>query len=127
MVVDLVIGREDKGRLAWLSLVGILLAAGVSYYIWDGSDSTLSNMLAADGYALLLNLIILTAAALAIVKECPQNTGQDQVDQGDHQRPDLYRSPALAEEKRHQRPQQRQEYDDGQEREAKLVHPVSSS
>ena len=67
MVADLVLGREHKGRLAWLSLVGVVAAAGVSYAIWDGSDAQLQEMLVADGYALFLNLVILFAAALAIL------------------------------------------------------------
>jgi NADH-quinone oxidoreductase subunit N len=75
MLVDLFLDRERKSRLAWLSLVGVAAAAGLSYYIWDGSDSSLQactersecNMLAADGYALFLNLVILAAAALAIL------------------------------------------------------------
>ena len=67
MVVDLFLVREQKDRLAWLSLVGVLAAAVLSFYIWDGSDPDLQNMLVADGYALFLNLVILTAAALAIL------------------------------------------------------------
>jgi len=67
MMVDLFLAKEQKGRLAWLSLVGVLVAAGLSFYIWDGSDPELQNMLVADGYALFLNLVILTAAALAIL------------------------------------------------------------
>jgi NADH-quinone oxidoreductase subunit N len=67
MVVDLFLVREQKDRLAWVSLVGVVAAAGLSFYIWDGSDPQLHNMLVADGYALFLNLVILTAAALAIL------------------------------------------------------------
>jgi NADH-quinone oxidoreductase subunit N len=67
MVVDLFIASEQKSRLAWLSLVGVVVAAGLAYYIWDGSDPALQDMLVADGYALFLNLVILAAAALAIL------------------------------------------------------------
>jgi NADH-quinone oxidoreductase subunit N len=67
MIVDLFLGKEHKSRLAWLSLIGVLAAAVLSYYFWDGSDRELQNMLVADGYALFLNLVILTAAALAIL------------------------------------------------------------
>ena len=67
MIVDLFLAKEQKDRLAWLSLVGVLAAAGLSYYIWDGTDLALQNMLVADGFALFLNLVILTAAALAIL------------------------------------------------------------
>jgi NADH-quinone oxidoreductase subunit N len=67
MTVDLFLGKEQKPRLAWLGLVGVLVAAGVSFYIWDGSNPTLQDMLAADGYALYLDLTILAAAALALL------------------------------------------------------------
>ena len=67
MIVDLFLAKEQRGRLAWLSLVGVLAAAVVSYAIWDGSGATIQDMLVADAYALLFNLIILTAAALAIL------------------------------------------------------------
>jgi NADH-quinone oxidoreductase subunit N len=67
MVVDLFVAKEQKSRLAWLSLAGVLAAAVLSFYIWDGSDPELQNMLVADGYALFLNLVILIAAALAIL------------------------------------------------------------
>ena len=50
MVIDLFLHREHKSRLAWLSLVGVLVAAVLCFYIWDGSDPDLHNMLAADGY-----------------------------------------------------------------------------
>jgi NADH-quinone oxidoreductase subunit N len=67
MIVDLFLTKEQRSRLAWLSLVGVLAAAGVSYAIWDGSGATIQNMLVADDYALFFNLIFLTAAALAIL------------------------------------------------------------
>jgi NADH-quinone oxidoreductase subunit N len=75
MIVDLALGKDRKSRLAWLSLVGVLAAAILSGYFWAssaaltgaGSDRELQNMLVADGYALFLNLVILTAAALAIL------------------------------------------------------------
>jgi NADH-quinone oxidoreductase subunit N len=67
MMIDLVLSQEQKSRLAWLSLVGVVAAAGVSYYIWDGSNPVLKDMLAADGYALFLNLVILSGAALSLL------------------------------------------------------------
>jgi NADH-quinone oxidoreductase subunit N len=80
MVVDLFIRGGDKSRLAWPSLVGVIAAAGLSYAMGagrPGADPTLPEMLVADGYALFLNLVILTAAALAILFsiEYAQRTG----------------------------------------------------
>jgi NADH-quinone oxidoreductase subunit N len=75
MAADLVLGREQKRWLPWLSLVGLLVAAGLSYYLWVGTGSpdgpatglAVQDMLAADGYALFFHLIILAAAAMAIL------------------------------------------------------------
>lgn len=67
MVVDFFLRREQKSRLAWLALVGVVAAAVLSFYIWDGSNPVLQDMLAADGFALFLNLVILPAAALALL------------------------------------------------------------
>jgi NADH-quinone oxidoreductase subunit N len=67
MVVDLFLPKAHKSRLAWLALAGVVAAAALSYAIWGSGDATLQEMLAADGYALFLNLVILTAAALAIL------------------------------------------------------------
>jgi len=83
MMVDLFLGKEQKGRLAWLSLVGVLAAAGLSYYIWDGSTVALQDMLVADGYALFLNLVILTVAALAILFSV-EYTGRIGLSQGEY-------------------------------------------
>jgi NADH-quinone oxidoreductase subunit N len=73
MIVDLFLAKAQKSRLAWLSLVGVIVAAGLSYYISPGSAARpesialLQDMLAADAYALFFNLVILAAAALAIL------------------------------------------------------------
>ncbi len=83
MAIDLFLGKEQKGRLAWLSLVGVVVAAGLSYYIWDGSNPVLQDMLAADGYALFLNLVILAAAALAILFSV-EYTGRTGLAQGEY-------------------------------------------
>jgi len=67
MVVDMFLPQAQKPRLAWLSLVGVVAAAGLAYYIWDGTNPALQDMLAADGYALFFQLAILAAAGLALL------------------------------------------------------------
>jgi NADH-quinone oxidoreductase subunit N len=67
MVLDLFLPKEQKGRLAWLSLVGVVAAGALSYSLWGSRGAELQDMLAADGYGLFLNLVILATAALAIL------------------------------------------------------------
>jgi NADH-quinone oxidoreductase subunit N len=74
MVTDLVLPRGQKSRLAWLSLVGVILAAGLSlsplaltHGAEGGAAPAVQDMLVADGYARFLNLVILTVAALVIL------------------------------------------------------------
>ncbi|MFC2030810.1 NADH-quinone oxidoreductase subunit N, partial [Chloroflexota bacterium] len=67
MVVDLFLPAQHRSRLAWLSLVGVAVAAGLTFYLWDGRDAALQDMLSADGYAMFLKLVILSAAALVIL------------------------------------------------------------
>ena len=67
MMVDLFLRQGAQGPAGLAEPGRRPGRGGLSYYIWDGSDPVLQNMLAADGYALFLNLVILIAAALAIL------------------------------------------------------------
>jgi NADH-quinone oxidoreductase subunit N len=65
LLVDLVLARQRKDLLAWLSLLGVL-AAGAVTLIWD-EPAGLQRMFVADGYSRFLNLVFLTATALALL------------------------------------------------------------
>ncbi|NIO71130.1 MAG: NADH-quinone oxidoreductase subunit NuoN [Anaerolineae bacterium] len=58
---------SKKSILAYLSLLGIIVAAVVSWYIWDGTDPMFQTMAVADGYSLFLNLVFLVTAALSVL------------------------------------------------------------
>ena len=58
---------RKKSLLACLSLLGILAAAMVSWYIWDGREHRFQTMAVADGYSLFLNLVFLVTAALSVL------------------------------------------------------------
>jgi len=65
LLTDLFTSR--KSILAYLSLLGIIVAAVVSWYIWDGTDPMFQTMAVADGYSLFLNLVFLVTAALSVL------------------------------------------------------------
>jgi NADH-quinone oxidoreductase subunit N len=58
---------SKKSILAYLSLLGIIVAAVVSWTIWDGTDPMFQTMAVADGYSLFLNLVFLLTAALSVL------------------------------------------------------------
>ena len=65
LLADLFVNK--KSILAYLSLLGIIVAMVASWYIWDGTDPMFQTMAIADGYSLFLNLVFLVTAALSVL------------------------------------------------------------
>jgi NADH-quinone oxidoreductase subunit N len=66
ILLDLFIPR--KGWLVVVSLAGILVAAGFTIAMWEGSYQLIfNNMLAVDNFALFFKLLFLVVAALVIL------------------------------------------------------------
>ncbi|MFQ6058083.1 MAG: NADH-quinone oxidoreductase subunit N [Anaerolineae bacterium] len=65
LLADLII--PHKRRLAYLSLVGLAAAFLVSLGLWGQSATAFRDMAALDNYALFLNFVFLTAAALTVL------------------------------------------------------------
>ncbi|HIC87897.1 MAG TPA: NADH-quinone oxidoreductase subunit N [Anaerolineae bacterium] len=58
---------HNKRLLAWLSLIGIVAAGVASVLIWQGPAIAFQSMAVADGYAMLVDVIVLAAAALGVL------------------------------------------------------------
>jgi NADH-quinone oxidoreductase subunit N len=77
LLMGTMLRREQRAWLNTLSLVGIVCAAGASWWLWDKAASLMQPRallgfdakatLIADGYAQFFNLIFLVGAALAIL------------------------------------------------------------
>jgi len=68
VVMALELTTRDKRILGYLSLVGLAIAAAVSFSMFGGNVvPSYQNMVISDGYALVLNLIFASAAALSIL------------------------------------------------------------
>jgi NADH-quinone oxidoreductase subunit N len=72
MIVDLVIPKDKKSWLAWLSLVGILLAFIQTVGLWGYNGGTFipeggSPMVVVDNYGTFLNAIFLLTAFLTVL------------------------------------------------------------
>jgi NADH-quinone oxidoreductase subunit N len=68
IVMFLELYLEDKQRLGYLSLVGLITAGASSFALFNAATAPdFQNMVVSDNYALILNLIFIVTAALSIL------------------------------------------------------------
>ncbi len=56
-----------RSALPWLAMAGILIAGAAGVWLWNRPTASFQGMAASDHFALTLNFVVLTAAALAIL------------------------------------------------------------
>lgn len=56
-----------RNALPWLAMAGILLAGAAGVWLWNRPTASFQGMAASDHFALTLNFVVLTAAALAVL------------------------------------------------------------
>jgi len=67
VVVLLDLFLQRKGWLAVVSIIGIVVAGGLTVTMWGSSQATFNNMLAVDNFALFFKLLFLSIALLVIL------------------------------------------------------------
>ena len=67
LLAELVTPAHRKRWLGFVSLIGLLIAAGATIGLWDMNVSTFGKMVVADNFGLFLTLVILLGAALSIL------------------------------------------------------------
>jgi NADH-quinone oxidoreductase subunit N len=67
LVILLDLAIKQKGWLAAVSIIGIVVAGGFTINMWGGSLATFNSMLAVDNFALFFKLLFLVIAALVIL------------------------------------------------------------
>jgi NADH-quinone oxidoreductase subunit N len=75
LLADLVL--PNKRTLGYLSLAGIVVAFIVALTLWPGADASFQAMALSDGYALIFDMVFLTAAALALLVAMDYLTAKD--------------------------------------------------
>jgi NADH-quinone oxidoreductase subunit N len=66
MVLDLIIKEQEKGLLAWISILGLGLGVAETVLLWGSQEGSFGNTLLLDNFALFFTQILLVAAALTI-------------------------------------------------------------
>jgi NADH-quinone oxidoreductase subunit N len=64
LIADLFLTGPDRDALAWLSVLGLALTAGVSAILWGHPARTLGNSFVIDDYAVFFDLLFCAASLL---------------------------------------------------------------
>ncbi len=67
MLLDLFVKDQEKGLLAWISLLGLALCAGETLLLWGSQEGAFGDTLRLDNFALFFTQLFLGAAALTIL------------------------------------------------------------
>ncbi len=67
LLIGALTGPGRKGYLAYVSLLGVVLAALAALYFWDGNEPAFPGMVAVDALSAYLNLAFLIVAGLSIL------------------------------------------------------------
>jgi NADH-quinone oxidoreductase subunit N len=67
MLLDLFLKENEKGTLAWISLLGLALCSGETVFLWGSQEGAFGNSYYLDNFALFFTQIFLGAAALTIL------------------------------------------------------------
>ncbi len=67
MILDLFFKENEKGTLAWISLLGLALGGGETVLLWGSQEGAFAGTLLLDNFALFFTQIFLGAAALTIL------------------------------------------------------------
>jgi NADH-quinone oxidoreductase subunit N len=67
MLLDLFLKEQEKGVLAWISLLGLALCSGEAAFLWGSHESAFHDSYFLDNFALFFTQIFLGVAALTIL------------------------------------------------------------
>ncbi len=67
MLLDLFLKDQEKGFLAWISLLGLALCGGETVILWGSQDAAFGNAIMLDNFALFFTQVFLGVAALTIL------------------------------------------------------------
>jgi NADH-quinone oxidoreductase subunit N len=67
MLLDLFLKENEKGLLAWISVLGLALCSGESAFLWGSQEGAFGNSYYLDNFALFFTQIFVGAAALTIL------------------------------------------------------------
>src|SRR5713226_2310595 len=67
LLVDLFLREEEKGFLAWISILGLALAAGMAFFLWGSQEGAFRETVLLDNFALFFTELFLGGAFVTIL------------------------------------------------------------
>ncbi|MFQ5849182.1 MAG: NADH-quinone oxidoreductase subunit N [Candidatus Binatia bacterium] len=67
LLLDLFLGKREKGILAWISVLGLGITAGLSVLLWGSQEGAFQNSLLLDNFGLFFTNLSLGAAVMTIL------------------------------------------------------------
>jgi NADH-quinone oxidoreductase subunit N len=67
MLLDLFLKENEKGLLAWISLLGLALCGGETLFLWGSQEGAFGGSFYLDNFALFFTQVFLGVAALTIL------------------------------------------------------------
>ncbi|MBI4523876.1 MAG: NADH-quinone oxidoreductase subunit N [Deltaproteobacteria bacterium] len=67
LLLDLFLKENEKGVLAWLSLIGLIVASAMAVFLWGGQEGGFGDTILLDKFSLFFTLLFCGIAALTIL------------------------------------------------------------
>lgn len=66
LLLDLFLRDEEKGLLLWISVLGLLIAGGMTYLLWGSQEGAFQDTFLLDNFSLFFNQLFIGVALITI-------------------------------------------------------------
>src|SRR3989304_4319985 len=67
LLLDLFLREEEKGLLAWISVLGLAIAAGIIVILWGSQESAFQDSYLLDGFSLFFSQFFVGVALITVL------------------------------------------------------------
>ncbi|MCH7912295.1 MAG: NADH-quinone oxidoreductase subunit N [Deltaproteobacteria bacterium] len=67
LLLDLFLREREKGILAWITILGLGIAGGMTFFLWDDPQSAFQNSLVLDNFGLFFTNLLIGAAVITVL------------------------------------------------------------
>lgn len=83
LLVDLFLKEEEKRLLAWISVIGLVIAAGMTFLLWGNHEDAFQDTFVLDHFSLFFTQFFLGVAALTVLASI-HYLGETRIQEGEY-------------------------------------------